>query len=58
MKLYTTDSETRITQGLIKVREATQEQTEEYLSSLQEDRAIAAQERAIHIGEHRGALDE
>ena len=37
---------------------ATQEQTDEYLSSLQEDRAIAAQERAIHIGEHGGALDE
>ncbi len=38
--------------------EATQEETDEYLSSLQEDRAIAAQERAIHIGEHGGALDE
>jgi hypothetical protein len=37
---------------------ATDEQTEEYLSSLQEDRAIAAQERAIHIGEHGGDLNE
>lgn len=37
---------------------ATDEQTEEYLASLQEDRAIAAQERAIHIGEHGDDLNE
>lgn len=133
MKLNTTDSETRITQGLIKVREfrltrigiyddpscaghnnvsarqgyyireeskkearavlaeqfpnetftcdefeplgnttielvrrmsgnaiiyATDEDTDEYLLSQQEDRATAAQERAIHIGEHGGDLNE
>jgi len=37
---------------------ATDEQTEEYLTSQQEDRANEANERAIHIGEHGGALDE
>jgi hypothetical protein len=37
---------------------ATDEQTEEYLASQQEDRANEANERAIHIGEHGGALDE
>jgi len=34
------------------------EQTEEYLTSLQEDRALNALERSIHIGEHGGELNE
>jgi hypothetical protein len=37
---------------------ATDEQTEDYLASQQEDRANEVNERAIQIGEHGGALDE
>lgn len=37
---------------------ATQDQTDEYLCSQQEDRANEANERAIHTGEHGGDLNE
>ena len=37
---------------------ATQDETDEYSCSLQEDRANEANERAIHIGEHGGNLNE
>lgn len=37
---------------------ATQDQTDEYLCSQQEDRANEANERGIQIGEHGGDLNE
>jgi len=44
--------------GNVTIRQMQKGEMEEMIASMQEDRAIAACERAIHIGEHGGELNE
>jgi hypothetical protein len=44
--------------GNVTIRPMREGEMEEMIASIEEDRAIAACERAIHIGEHGGELNE